>query len=350
MTREEAIKNFNPSQVGIKNGNFIGLPFDADNAQIVLLPVNWDATVSYGEGTATGPLNILEASSQLDLEDPSLEEAWTKGIYMMPTDTQIQGLNSQIRSLAKNHIDALEEGKTTNSHPELVDSLATINQGCLTMVNRVEQICTKLLDQGKFLGLIGGDHSTPLGYFKALGKKHSSFAILTIDAHMDQRAAYEDFDYSHASIFYNTIAQIPQVEKIVHAGIRDYCKEEKERANQNNRIKVFYDHDIQSKKMEGIPFRQICMEILDELPKDVYISFDIDGLKPHLCPNTGTPVAGGFEWEEVCYLFDLMFQNGKRIIGFDLCETAGLGHEWDGNVAARLVYKLCNLMAKTNQL
>jgi agmatinase len=79
MTRKEAIKNFNPNQVGVKNGNFIGLPFDAENAQIVLLPVNWDATVSYGAGTATGPLNILEASSQLDLEIQLWKKPGQKG-------------------------------------------------------------------------------------------------------------------------------------------------------------------------------------------------------------------------------------------------------------------------------
>jgi agmatinase len=350
MTREEAIKNFNPSQVGVKNGNFIGLPFDRNNAQILLLPVNWDATVSYGEGTSTGPQNILEASSQLDLEDTVLEHAWTKGIHMLSPDPEIIDLNIKTRALARSHIESLEAGKTLKNCPALAINLTTVNNNCQTLTAKVQEACSILLEDGKFIGLIGGDHSTPLGYIKALSKKYSSFAILTIDAHLDQRRAYEDFIYSHASIFYNVLEEVPEVDCIVHAGIRDYCLEEKERCLQNPRIKVYYDHEIQSRKFKGEPFHKICSSIIDSLPSWVYISFDIDGLKPHLCPNTGTPVAGGFELEEVFYLLECLADSGKKIIGFDLCETAGLGNEWDGNVAARVVYKLSNLLAKTNLL
>ena len=99
------------------------------------------------------------------------------------------------------------------------------------------------------------------------------------------------------------------------------------------------------RQYEGESFKQVVDDIISHLPDNVYISFDIDGLDPKLCPNTGTPVPGGFEFNEVVFLLKQLAASGKKIIGFDLVEVAPGEDDWNGNVGARLLYKLCNLMA-----
>lgn len=350
MNRDQIIKTFNPNNVGLKNGHFIGLPFDEKNAQIILFPVNWDVTVSYNDGTSTGPDNILAASGQLDLEDSDVKDAWKIGIFMKKPSQKCFRESEKNRKKALKYIEKLESGETPEKNSAMLKILQEVNQSCNELNFWVEKKTVKLLDKGKLVGLIGGDHSTPLGYIKALASRHEEFGILTIDAHMDQRKAYEGFIYSHASIFYNVIHEVKQVKNIVHAGIRDFCEEERILAESNERINVFYDHDIKQRQFEGEKFKAIVKDIIDKLPQKVYISFDIDGLRPNLCPHTGTPVPGGFEFEEAVYILRSLVHSGRTIIGFDLCETAALGNEWDGNVAARLAYKLSNLMGKSNHI
>jgi agmatinase len=87
---------------------------------------------------------------------------------------------------------------------------------------------------------------------------------------------------------------------------------------------------------------------VNQLPQNVFISFDIDGLNPKLCPHTGTPVHGGFEVQEIYYLFKKVVQSGRKIIGFDLNEVGVSHDEWDENVGARILYKLCNILTASN--
>ena len=102
--------------------------------------------------------------------------------------------------------------------------------------------------------------------------------------------------------------------------------------------------DIKERVFEGDSWRTVVNEIVDQLPQKVYISFDIDGLDPKLCPHTGTPVQGGFETEQIFYLFKKVLQSGRKLIGFDLNEVGISNNEWDENVGARVLFKLCNLM------
>lgn len=212
----------------------------------------------------------------------------------------------------------------------------------------VHEMTLDLLKEGKKVGLIGGDHSTPLGFIKALSEVHEEFGILQIDAHADLRNAYEGFKYSHASIMYNVLHEVPQVKKLVQLGIRDYCDEELEMIqNSNGRIATFFDRDVKAQQFEGATWKQVCEQVIDQLPQKVYISFDIDGLDPKLCPDTGTPVPGGFEVEQVFYLFRLLHASGRELIGFDLNEVSCGEHSVDGIdaiVGARILYKLCNFM------
>ena len=126
----------------------------------------------------------------------------------------------------------------------------------------------------------------------------------------------------------------------------DYCDEELTvMKNAMGRVVTFFDQDIKDKMYEGKSWSTICDTIINYLPKEVYISFDIDGLNPKLCPSTGTPVAGGLEFEQVIFLIKKVVKSGRKIIGFDLNEVAPGHDDWDANVAARLLYQLSNWMA-----
>lgn len=335
---------FDPNTVTVKNGNFMGLPFSEEESQLILLPIPWDVTTSYQDGTATAPQNILEASYQLDFANPFTPEAWQKGIFMPPPNPELEKLNRSTRKKAVEYIDFLESGGNPDQHPDMEARRSQVNEACEMLKNKVYQATTQYLKQGKMIGLLGGEHSVPLGYLQALADMHDSYGILTIDAHMDLRDAYEGFTYSHASIFKNAL-EISQVKSITQVGIRDWCEEEEEVvASSADRVHVFYDHQLKAQRFEGRSFAETCQDIVATLPEKVYISFDIDGLDPKLCPNTGTPVPGGLEWAEAAYLIRQIQKSGRQLIGFDLCEVGGQGHEWDGNVGARVLYQLAGFM------
>ncbi|MBI5915428.1 MAG: agmatinase family protein [Bacteroidetes bacterium] len=346
MTKQEKIARFDPSGVGLKNGHFIGLPFDEEDAETVLLTVPWDVTVSYADGTSTAGQNILEASAQLDLYDPDLPDAWKTGIYMRHLDLVWLNRNKELRPLADAYIDFLENGGHTARNPQMANILHDINHACLLLKNWVCQETKSLLERGKRVGIVGGEHSVPLGFLEALAEQ-GGFGILQIDAHQDLRKAYEGFTYSHASIFYNAL-KIKKINKLVQVGIRDNCEEEMALVHQSNcRVQVWGDQQIREEMFGGTSFKALCERIVAYLPQRVYVSFDIDGLNPNLCPGTGTPVPGGLEFSEAIFLIKTVVESGREIIGFDLCEVAGMENEWDGNVGARVLYKLCNLMGKS---
>ena len=116
----------------------------------------------------------------------------------------------------------------------------------------------------------------------------------------------------------------------------------------DKRITTFFDRDIKQQQYEGKTWAGICDSIIALLPEKVYLSFDIDGLDPKLCPNTGTPVPGGLELEQTLYLVEKLVQSGRKIIGFDLNEVAPGNDEWDANVGARLLYRLANMCLVSN--
>lgn len=347
MSKAQKIANFDPNGVGLKNGHFIGLPFDEADAEIILMPVPWDVTVSYDDGTCTGAQNILQASSQLDLFDPDVPDAWKMGIYMRHLDLVWLNRNEELRPVSDAYIDFLENGGIPQDDKEMSGIQEEINNACLALKTWVYHETSQLLREGKKVGIVGGEHSVPLGYLEALAKHRGEFGILQIDAHQDLREAYEGFTYSHASIFYNAL-KIKEVTRLVQVGIRDYCEEESEVVRQSDgRVVVWYDQKLKEDSFKGKSFKKRCKRIVSDLPQKVYVSFDIDGLQPTLCPNTGTPVPGGLDFFEAVYLLKTVVESGREIIGFDLCEVAGIQNEWDGNVGARILYKLCNLMGKS---
>jgi agmatinase len=148
---------------------------------------------------------------------------------------------------------------------------------------------------------------------------------------------------------YNALEEIPAIKKLVQIGVRDLSLIESNYiANSNGRVVTFFDKDIKYKQYEGQTWKQSVDEIIAQLPEKIFLSFDIDGLDPKLCPNTGTPVHGGFEAEQVFYLLKKMIESGRKLLGFDLVEI-GIGEsDWDSNVGARVLFKLCNLLTAAN--
>ena len=343
--KAQKIAAFDPNGIGQTNGRFIGLPFDEKDAKVVLLPAPWDVTTSAAGGTSNGPDLILEASYQLDLLDVDIPDAWKMGIFMRPVDQNLTSLNMQMREKAIRVIDYLEGGGNPTDNHNILGMYDEINDACERLNNWIYVQSKAILESGKLVGLVGGDHSTPFGYLKALGEIHNDFGILQIDAHMDLRKAYEGFEWSHASIFYNAISKIKSVSKLSQVGIRDYCEEEIDFANQHEeKITVFYDHVIRRQQFAGNTFEKIVDSIIFSLPQKVYVSFDVDGLSPELCPNTGTPVPGGLSYQEAIFILKKLVASGRTIIGFDVCEVNGDADAIDGNVGARLVYKLANIL------
>ncbi|MBE9003461.1 agmatinase family protein [Fortiea sp. LEGE XX443] len=335
-------QNYNPSGVGEINGNLFGLPCDYESANLIVFAVPWEVTVSYGAGTAKGPQRILDASIQLDLFDFDNPDGWKQGIFLVDIPQDILEKNNYYRTLAAQIIERLAQGKSLADTPDLTPVLTEINQASQQVNQWLFTQCQEAMNQGKQVAVIGGDHSSPLGCFQALATTYHNYGVLHIDAHADLRNAYEGFEFSHASIMFNAL-KLPQISKLVQVGLRDISHDEVQMIDQSHgRIVAYYDPAIKQKLYSGTTWIDVCREIISHLPEYVYMSFDVDGLDPKLCPNTGTPVAGGLELEQTFCLLRELVNSGRKIIGFDVCEVGDA--EWDGNVGARIVYKLANLM------
>jgi agmatinase len=336
---------FDPNAAATKDSGIFGLPYSEAQARLVILPVPWDATTSYHAGAHRGPQAILEASAQQDLFDAELRHPYQPGIHLLPQSEEIYQLNAQARIQAERAMELQAQGQKGN---ELDQALKFVNKASHRINEWVYSETSRLLRGGKIAAVLGGDHSVPFGAIQAASEKYPALSILHFDAHSDTRAAYSGFEYSHASIMHNVLTRIPSVKKIVQVGIRDYCEDEiRFVREQEFRAKIFFDSEIQKRKFEGQTWSTITKEIVSSLSNEVWISFDIDGLDPKLCPNTGTPVPGGLEFQEAVYLITQVSRSGRKIVGFDLNEVAppsddqeGLD-EWDANVGMRLLYKLC---------
>jgi len=337
--------NYDPNTVSNAKNNIFGLPTSEEDAALIILPVPWEVTVSYGSGTARAPEAIFRAAFQVDVHDAEIPYAWKHGYYMRPVDKKLLLKSDYLRREAELYIDYISQGDAVADNKFMCKSLKDVNEGGEYLNTWVYENTKELLAKGKLVGILGGDHSVPLGYWKALAEKYDAFGILQIDAHCDLRKNYESFHHSHASIMYNALTEIPQIQTLLQVGVRDYGSDEWDYIqNSNNRVITYFDTTIKNRQYEGDSWKQICEEIVEKLPPIVCVSFDIDGLDRKLCPHTGTPVPGGFELEEVFYLLKKIIQSGRKIIGFDLVEVGVNEVEWNANVGARALYKLCNLL------
>lgn len=341
------VRKFDPNGAGISDGHIFGLPFTAKESNVVLIPVPFEVTTSYGRGTAKGPKAILDASPQLDLFDAEFAEhglsrPWEFGIHMEAISAKIRELNKTGCQFAK---PVIAKGGRIGQNKSLKVKLEKTNKVSHQLNSLVFEKTKAHLDAHKIVGLVGGDHSVSFGAIQAVAQKYPKLGILHIDAHADLRTAYEGFEHSHASIMNNVIHKIPGVAKLVQVGIRDYCDEEYQLATTHKKITCYFDYAMRDKLFAGKSFADLAKQIISHLPQHVYVSFDIDGLDPALCPSTGTPVAGGLSYQQATYLLKELALSGRKIVGFDLNEVAPSGRkgdEWDGNVGARILYKLCS--------
>ncbi len=346
------MSQFDPSQTISSEFGIFGIPVEEKDAKLILLPVPWEVTTSYGQGASNGPRIIRQASEQIDLFDLETGKAYEAGYFMREIPSDLEKKNKTMKAKAQELI----EMKTNleNDQAKEAKILSEVNQACDDMTNWVYQQSKAVLDQGKYLGLVGGDHSSPLGAIRAVAEKcKGDFGVLHIDAHADLRVAYQGFKQSHASIMYNVMNSEQRPKKLVQVGIRDFSEDEYNYIqNSGGKIRTFFDLENKRRQLEGETWAKIAKDIVSELPQQVYVSFDIDGLDPALCPSTGTPVAGGLSLSEVFYLFRAVVESGRKIVGFDVNEVSSGTEdesEWDGNVGARVLYKLCGWTIKSNQ-
>jgi agmatinase len=341
------------------SGGIFGLTNDFADAKIHLLPIPWEVTTSYGRGASFGPAAILRASRQVDLFDFETADAWKVGYFMHPISSDWMKKNRLLKEKAQERLEFIEAGEESESSGLMRDE---INRASTELNAWVASEAERCLNDGKIVGVIGGDHSTPFGLIEALGRKlQGDFGILHFDAHADLRDSYQGYENSHASIMHNVIEKLkPRV--LVQVGVRDFCREEYEYSEAHRslsgeigsgRIVTHYDRAMKKRLLAGEAFDSIVKSVLADLPKNVYVSFDIDGLDPALCPSTGTPVPGGLSFDQATAMIAALADSGRRIVGFDLNEVSepALGEsEWDANVGARLLFKLCGWTAVTNGL
>jgi agmatinase len=329
---------FDPDAAALEGSGIYGLPHAPEESAVVLVPVPWDATTSYRPGTAGGPAAILEASRQVDLFDVETGRPYEGGIAMLPVSDEVRRWNAEARAAAEPIIAA--GGRLDGREAE--EGLALVNALGERLNGWVRAEVERWLAAGKIVGVVGGDHSVPFGAIAALRARHPELGVLHVDAHADLRQAYEGFTWSHASIMFNVVEKL-DVAQLVQVGIRDLGAAEHARIEgSGGRIVTFFDAELKERRFRGETWAAECERIVAALPDEVWVSFDIDGLDPTLCPHTGTPVPGGLSFAEANALIAAVARSGRRIVGFDLNEVAPGpdGDEWDANVGARLLYKL----------
>ena len=343
MLREVDRSKLDIEAAGDPTGSIFGLPYEEHECSLVLVPVPWEPTTSYGRGTAAGPEAIRIASPQLDLFDPELAELgigepWHYGIFMRPEDETVRRLNAEACRLA----DQVRRGDGARA----AEALAGVNARSDELNAWVRRCTQELLDQDRIVGIVGGDHSVPFGAIEAHARRYPGMGILHVDAHADLRDRYEGFAHSHASIMRNVLDAVGDLGALVQVGVRDVSRAEYELAHLHPKVTPWPQHVIGRRLAEGQPWAALCREIVEALPSHVWVSFDIDGLDPSLCPSTGTPVPDGLSFAHAMTLCATLLRCGKTVVGFDLVEVAPsgvVGDEWDGNVGARVLHRLCGL-------
>ncbi|MGP1272590.1 MAG: agmatinase family protein [Phycisphaerales bacterium] len=307
---------FDPSGPAMTD-EFFGLQPNAERDAIALVAVPYEGTVSYATGTAEGPDAARAASLQVDLHDAHFGAVWRAGIAESERIVPMRGSDQ----------DAIGEDLRA----------------------RLRSHTASLLEGGKLPGVLGGEHSISLGPIEACASGRD-LGVVQIDAHMDFRDGYEGHKYSHASVMRHVLERCPTVTHMLQIGVRDWCDEEARfAAEQGRRVSAITDPELWRHIDDGGSARALFAAALEPLPGEVYISFDIDGLDPSLCPCTGTPVPGGLSFNQAACLLEVIAASGRRVVGFDLVEigrSAG-GDEWDGNVAARMLYKLAGCAARS---
>ena len=339
-TREnDSSPGFDPDAAAPPGAGIFGLPHSVDEAGVVVVPVPFEATTSYGGGTVDGPRALLSASRQVDLFDIEVGRAYRRGIAMLDEPAEVRAWNDEAR---RQGAEVIAQGGV-GTDPGLQAAAARVNALSERMNEWVQRTAAEHLRRGQLVAVVGGDHSVPFGAIAATAERHPGLGVLHLDAHADLREAYEGFTWSHASIMYNVCERISGVARLVQVGLRDVGEREYRYITESKgRVIAHFDALLAEERFGGTSWSAQVQRIVEGLPSKVYLSFDIDGLDPTLCPHTGTPVPGGLDFAMACHLVAAVARSGRTIVGLDLCEVAPGpdGDEWDGNVGARLLYKM----------
>jgi agmatinase len=272
-----------------------------DNSRVLVMPVSWEGTVSYGTGTGEGAMAIVDASRNMELYDEETD--------------------AEIYKIGIHTTDLIEPAET----PE-------------AMMTRLYESSKKLLASGKFLCMLGGEHSISSPVIKAHAEKYHDLSVLQIDAHADLRDEYDGTKWSHASIMARVVKdmRIPSVQ----VGIRSISAEEARSLDEGLPTKIFWAKDIWQNN-------DWIDEAVDSLSDNVYLTIDIDGLDPSLVPTTGTPEPGGLGWYQTLMLIRKVAEK-KRIVGMDLNEFSKVEGASDAPVflCCKLIYKTLGYIFK----
>jgi agmatinase len=272
-----------------------------ETARVVVVPVPFDGTTCYQPGTREGPRAIIDASRNLELYDAELRRSpYRAGIHTLR-------------------------------------AVEIVNGDAEAMVSRIEQVTGALLDQGKFVLTLGGDHLTSIGVIRAFAQRHSGMSVLQLDAHADLRDEYEGARCSAATIMRRTLEVCPRTAQV---GIRSLSELEAELVAERS-LPMWLAADIHARQRRGD--YDWIKEVVERLSDEVYITFDIDAFDPSLVPGTGTPEPGGLGWYEAINLLTEVAR-AKTIIGCDVVELSPLLEAHTSPViAAKLAYKLIGL-------
>ncbi|MFH1787116.1 MAG: agmatinase [archaeon] len=279
--------------------NFGMLPEEYSNykdSRVVILPVPYGATVSYMAGTHLGPDAVIKASQNMELYDRKLGSIFECGIHTLPSLEPV--------------IDPEE------------------------MVNQVEVACTEHLKKGKFVAMIGGEHSLTTGAVRAAKTEYRDLSVLQLDAHADLREEYEGTKYNHACVM-NCVSEICDFAGV---GIRSLSEEEGELIKAKG-CKEYYAEDI-AKRAGAMD------NAIESLSNDVYVTIDLDAFDPSIMPAVGTPEPGGLGWYQTLDFLEKVFKK-KNVVGFDIVELCPIpGIIFPDFTAAKLVYKLIGFKAR----
>ena len=343
------MNELNINETGRSNLGVFGLDSTYENSELALLMVPWDLTSSYQRGSSESPAKIRAASPQLDLYHPDFPGYWDDGIVAVDLDADLLAKNQALRAAADRVIGAHETGTFSLEDDGIVTALNEVNSGCEDMNKEVYKQAEKAINDNKLIGLVGGDHSCSYPLISALIDYVPSFSILQIDAHMDLRACYQNFEFSHASVMHNVLKH-KDIARLVQVGVRDYCAEEAQFVSESKgRVKTYLNQDIQASLFQGKTWDAQCKKIIRNCTDDVYISIDVDGLCPSHSAHSGTPVPGGISYDMLMYLIRELSQSKKRIIGFDVVEANGAPTSIDILSATRLAYMVGGYAWNTHQ-
>lgn len=272
-----------------------------DTARVVVVPVPFDGTTCYQPGTREGPRAIIDASRNLELYDAELRRSpYRVGIHTLR-------------------------------------AVEIVNGDAEVMVRRTEVVTGALLDRGKFVVTLGGDHLTSIGVIRAFARRHPGMSVLQLDAHADLRDEYEGATFSAATIMRRTL---DVCQRTAQVGIRSLSEPEAALVGQR-KLPMWLAADIHARQARGD--RGWIEEVAAALTDEVYVTFDIDAFDPSLVPGTGTPEPGGLGWYDAIDLLTAVAQR-KTIIGCDVVELSPLLESHTSPViAAKLVYKLIGL-------